>query len=52
MPWRTWASTRIRLMNLVETWRAAGANVDFPRLAASENIEALIATVLDAAPVR
>lgn len=42
----------IRLMNLVETWRAAGANVDFPRLAASENIEALIATVLDAAPVR
>ncbi|MGO2052374.1 phosphopantetheine-binding protein [Glutamicibacter sp. 287] len=42
----------IRLMNLVELWRAAGANVDFPRLAASEHVEALVAAVLDAAPVR
>ncbi|NAZ17018.1 hypothetical protein GT020_13230 [Glutamicibacter soli] len=42
----------IRLMGLVETWRAAGASVDFPRLAASENVEALVATVLDAAPAR
>ncbi len=37
----------IRLMNLVETWRAAGAGVDFPRLAASQNVETLVATVLD-----
>ncbi|GAA1407026.1 hypothetical protein AUR04nite_04340 [Glutamicibacter uratoxydans] len=38
----------IRLMSLVNSWRAAGAAVDFPRLAASESVEALVAAVLGA----
>jgi len=42
----------IRLMGLIDTWRAAGAAVDFPRLAASADVEQLVGTVLAAVPSR
>ena len=42
----------IRLMSLANSWRAAGSAIDFPRLAASSSVEALIEAVLGAVPTK